>query len=534
MLIRIKFGTILLIVVSLSSLLQSCTHNSRSNTKVFHYNQHNPLTSLDPAFAKSQSNIWPVNHIYSTLVALDDSLNVIPDLASSWIVSEDGKMYTFNIKPDVFFHNDECFRLKEAREVSASDVLYSFNRLISSDVKSPGSWIFKGRIRENNPFEAKDDSTFVIHLEKAFGPFLSLLSMQYCSVVPKEAVSFYGTHFFENPVGTGPFEFVKWIDKTGLFLKTNEDYHQSVYHNLDGIRTSFIPDRSVALLEIINGNLDYMSGLEASYINTALDKSGEVKEGLRDKLSLYKNPYLNFEYLGINQELAKQNNSILQYKEVRQALNHAIDRSLMLNSLRNGVGHIADSGVVPKGLPSYNPEMVKGYEYNTEKAQELLYSLDVDLEESLVISTSKDYLDLTTFIARQWQELGLNVEIDVMESAVLRDKMRNSAISLFRASWIADYPDGENFLSLFYSKNPAPPNYTRYSNSDYDQLYEQSIIPQPLEKKYELYNAMNEMLIDDAPVIFLFYDETANFYSEEISGMPTNAMNLLNPCNIRL
>ncbi|MEE9374124.1 MAG: ABC transporter substrate-binding protein, partial [Saprospiraceae bacterium] len=331
------------------------------------------------------------------------------------------------------------------------------------------------------------------------------------------------------------FSFVKWIDKSGLFLKTNKDYHDSVSHNLEGIRTSFIPDRSIALLEIINGNLDYMSGLESSYVNTALDKNGDIKEALVDKIKILKNPYLNFEYLGINQQLAIENNSILQYKNVRQALNMSIDRSLMLNSLRNGVGEAADSGVIPKGLPSYDPIAVVGYRYDITKAKSLLESVNgIDLSEPLIISTSKDYLDLTTFIARQWEELGLNIEMDVMESAMLRDKMRKSAISVFRASWILDYPDGENYLSLFYSKNPAPPNYTRYSNPDFDVLYEEAILSMSQPEKMVLYHQMNQIIVEDAPVIFLFYDQTANFYRKEIRGMPTNAINFLNPKAINL
>jgi len=469
-----------------------------------------------------------VSHLYSTLVALDDSLNIVSDLAQSWSISDDGLIYTFHLRDDVFFHKNECFGQDSTRRVIASDIAYSLNRIISKDVNSPGSWIFKGRLAED-PFHIIGTDTFEIHLNRPFQPFLSLLTMQYCSVVPYEAIDYYGVQFFENPVGTGPFQFVKWIDKNGLFLKTNSGYFEVTSHNLDGIRTSFIPDRSIALLEIINGNLDYMSGLEASYVNTALDKNGTVRESLKGSVQLLKNPYLNFEYLGINQKLAEETKSILRYKKVRQALNYAIDRDLMLNSLRNGVGRPAESGVIPIGLPSYDDNLVKGYTYDITKAKSLLQEFSkLELQEPLIISTSKDYLDLTTFIARQWEELGLNIEIEVMESALLRDKMRKSAISIFRASWILDYPDGENFLSLFYGKNPAPPNYTQYQNGAFDDLYEKAITMSDHERKQELYHQMNRIIVEDAPVIFLFYDETANFYSKRVEGMPTNAINFLN------
>ncbi len=522
--------------------LMSCVESETHSVNVFHYNQHNPLTSLDPAFAKSQSNIWPVSHLYSRLVSLSDSLEIEKDIAKSWSISEDGLRYIFDLRNDVFFHGDICFGGEE-RRLTAQDVVYSFNRIISPQMNSPGSWIFKEKVADHDPFAAVNDSTFEIRLKGPFGPFLSLLTMQYCSIIPHEAVEYYGTQFFENPVGSGPFQFKRWIDRSGLFLIKNENYYQDVYHNLEGIRTSFIPDRSIALLEIISGNLDYMTGLESSYVNTALNKEGKLRINLRDKIVIDKNPYLNFEYLGINLDLVEQTNSVLRNKEFRQALNYAIDRELMLNSLRNGVGVASDSGVIPRGLPSYNPSEVQGYTYNIEMAKEKLsrvlnhhdFQNHGDLStETIVISTSKDYLDLTTFIARQWEELGLNLEINVMESAALRDQMRKSAIRVFRASWIADYPDGENYLSLFYSKNPAPPNYTRYSNQIFDELYEEAILPQSEKSKAKLYHAMNRIIVEDAPVIFLFYDETANFYRKGIKGMPTNAINALDIKQIQL
>ena len=535
-LIWVLFSTIL------GYTLVSCGLQEDQKTNVFHYNQHNPLTSLDPAFAKSQSNIWPVGHIYSTLVRLDDSLHIKPDISRSWGISEDGLTYTFYLRKDVYFHDDVSFN-KEKRRVVAQDVLYSFNRIISKEINSPGSWIFKGKVAEEMPFKVVNDSTFEISLQQSFGPFLSLLTMQYCSIVPREAVEFYGTQFFANPVGSGPFKFRKWIDNNGLFLVKNEKYYRQLQHNLEGIRTSFIPDRSIALLELINGGIDFMSGIESSYVNTALNKEGELRINLRDKIALGKNPYLNFEYLGINMELADRDSSLLRFREFRQALNYAIDRELMLNSLRNGIGIAAQSGAIPKGLPSFDESQVVGYSYDIDLAKEKMKSVAQRLGyddlanfdmEPLVISTSKDYLDLTTFIARQWEELGLRVEIDVMESAILRDRMRKSAISIFRASWIADYPDGENYLSLFYGQYPAPPNYTRYSNQDYDRLYNQAMESKSPEGKMQLYHEMNRVIVEDAPVIFLFYDETANFYQKDIQGMPANGVNFLNPEKIRL
>jgi peptide/nickel transport system substrate-binding protein len=501
-------------------------HNS-SELKVFHYNQPNAITSLDPAFAKSQNNIWAVHHLYDGLVRLDTGLHVLPAIARDWQLSNDGKLYTFNIRNDVLFHKNECFENKNSRKVTASDFVYSFNRLISENVNSPGSWLFKDRVVAEEPFIAIDDSTFQIRLKEAFRPFLGILTMQYCSVLPQEAIEYHGNNFRMNPVGTGPFAFKKWIEDQALFLKKNEDYFLGP-STLDGVRTSFIADRKIAFLELLNGKIEFNSGLESSFINELLTKEGNLQEKMSEKIQFIKSPYLNTEYLGINMNLAEA--SDLQNKKLRQALNYAINRPLMLQALRNNVGHPADAGFIPRGLPSYNPQKVRGYNYDIDKAVELLKEAGFPSGKGLApisITTNQDYVDLTTFIAKEWEKIGIQTDIKLMESAVLRQGMRNENIPLFRASWIADYPDGESFLCMFYSKNPAPPNYTRFSNEHFDRLYEQSIIENDELKRMELYWEMDNILIEEAPVIFLFYDETALFASNKISNFETNAINLL-------
>lgn len=501
--------------------------------KVFHYNQHNNITSLDPAYAKSQNNIWAVSHLYNTLVQLNDSLEVVPSIAKKAKISEDGLSYTFILENEVKYHESECFD-KGTRSVKAEDFVYSFNRLIDTSLNAPGSWIFKGRVSDKRPFYAVNDTTLVIRLKAPFAPFLSLLTMQYCSVIPKEAVSFYGDDFYKNPIGTGAFKFKKWLDNQGLFLIANEAYFKQdeIDHNLDGVRTSFIGERSIAFLELSSDHLDFFSGLESSFINTALTPDGTLRPQFRDRMKFIKSPFLNFEYLGMNPN-AEGAHPLLKEKAFRQALNMGIDRELMLGSLRNGIGKPANAGVIPRGLPSYDPVQVPGYRFDPKKAKELLRQYDASLLSiPLDIYTSKDYLDLTTYIAKQWEQLGLNTKMNVVESAELRARMRNGEIALFRASWIADYPDGENFLSLFFSQNPAPPNYTRYNNPEFDALYVAALSTTDIEVKNNLYQSMDRIIVEDAPVIFLFYDEAALFADEQIEGLSTNALNLLKVENI--
>lgn len=517
----------------LGGYLLSCSSvEEDDNYKVFRYNQINHITSLDPAFAKSQNNIWAVHHLYNGLVKLDDSLNIIPDIAKSWEIDDSGTTYTFYLKGEVFFHDNACFAGEKGRKVTAHDFVYSFNRLIDSEVNSPGSWLFSDKVSAD-PFKAVNDSVFSISIDYPFLPLLGILTMQYCSVVPQEAVAHYGNDFFKNPVGTGPFKFKKWAMNQALFLNRNRNYHDSIYTNLDGIKTSFIPDKKISYLELLNGKLDYVSGLESTFINELLNVDGTLNPEKEEVIKFTKSPYLNFEYMGINYSEVPDN-SPLRHKGFRQALNYGVNRESMLRTLRNNVGKPANAGVIPRGLPSHNPSIVKGYSYNPEKARALINKLDFKEPPQIEVYTNKDYLDLTTFIAKQWEEIGVEVSIEVLESGILRDGMVKGDLPMFRASWIADYPDGESFLCLFYSKYPAPPNYTRFSHVRYDSLYEEAIKATDLDKRVALYHEMENILIDEAPVIFLFYDETAQFYANDVTGISTNAINLLKVDSIRM
>ena len=294
--------------------------NSDKAAQVFHYNQINSITSLDPAFAKSQNNIWAVDHLFNGLVQLDDQLNVRPAIAKSWEISEDGKTYTFKLRDDVFFHDDEAFVGGKGRKVIAKDFVYSFNRIIEDKTASPGSWIFKGRVVDDEPFSAPDESTFVLKLSQAFRPMLGILTMQYCSVVPEEAVEKYGKEFRSQPVGTGPFKFKNWLENQSLFLIKNDNYFEiengQKLPYLDAIRISFIADRKTAYLEMMNGKLDFFSGLESSIINELLTSEGELQDSKKEQLNFYKAAFLNTEYLGINMNF-KSETSPLAKKKVR-------------------------------------------------------------------------------------------------------------------------------------------------------------------------------------------------------------------------
>ncbi|CAL2081997.1 ABC transporter substrate-binding protein [Tenacibaculum sp. 190524A05c] len=497
--------------------------------EVFRYNEHSNVTSLDPAFAKDQRNIWVVNQLFNGLVQLDDSLHVKPSLAKKWDISDDGKVYRFTLRDDVYFHKHKLFGEKGTRKVMANDFEYSFTRLLDENVASPGGWV----LQNVDNFKAENDSIFTIQLKQAFPPFLGLLSMKYCSVVPKEVVEFYGKEFRSNPIGTGPFKFKLWVENTKLVLRKNEYYFEKDEKGkslpyLEAVAVTFLPDKQSEFLQFIQGNLDFMKSLDASYKDEMVTTSGELVEKYKEEVVMQKGAYLNTEYLGFF--IGGESKTPIKSKLIRQAINYGFDRVKMITFLRNNIGTPALNGFVPKGLPSFNNQ--KGYTYQPQKAQSLIEEYKKVTGNSnvvITITTNSSYLDLCEFIQRELQNIGLSVNVDVIPPSTLRQGKANGKLPIFRASWIADYPDAENYLSLFYSKNFTPngPNYTHFSNENFDNLYEKSIQEVDNSKRYVMYQKMDSILINEAPVIPLYYDEVIRFSRKNVNGLGINPIDLL-------
>jgi len=512
------------------TLFTACSQQySNDELAIFKYNESSGIATLDPAFAKDQATIWATNQLFNGLVQLDNKLNVKPSIAKSWSISDNALAYTFSLRNDVVFHDDELFKNGKGRKVIAQDFEYSFNRLLDEQLAAPGAWV----LANVNSFWAINDSTFRIELNSPFPAYLSLLSMQYCSVVPKEIVEL--RDFNRRPVGTGPFKFQLWEDGVKLVFRKNPNYFEKEGKEqlpyLDAVAITFIKDKQSAFLQFIQGKLDFISGIDASYKDEILTNTGELKNKYKEKVVLQSQPYLNTEYLGFLMD------SPLPL-EVRQAINYGFDRVKMLKYLRNNIGTPAINGFVPMGLPSFS-ENLKGYNYNPEKAKQLVLAAEIeggfDTSKEIVLSTTSSYLDLCEYIQNQLQDIGLNVRVEVNPPSTHRQMVATSKLNFFRGSWIADYPDAENYLSLFYSKNFCPngPNYTHFKNEAFDELYEKSLSETNIETRYAYYQQMDQLIIDNAIVVPLYYDRVLRFTNKNITGFKSNAMNLLNLKRVR-
>ena len=516
--------------------LLSCSNkdNAAKDHLVFRYNTHSNISSLDPAFARIQSNIWAVHQLFNGLVQLDDSLHIQPDIAKHWTLSEDALTYTFTLRNDVYFHKHPLFGKDSTRTVTAADFEYSFNRLLSPEVASPGRWV----LNYVSDFSAANDSTFIIRLKQPFPAFLGLLTTKYCAVVPREAIAFFKNDFRANPIGTGPFLFKRWEENIKLVFRKNPDYYEKDPNGvrlpyMEAVAITFLPDKQSEFLQFVQGKLDFLNSLDASYKDELLTTQGTLQPKYQEKINMVAVPYLNTEYLGI---FMKGETPELRSENIRKAINYGFDKQKMMMYLRNNIGTPAVNGFIPKGLPGFNN--LEGYTYQPEKARSLIEQFKAETGSStpeITITTDANYVDLCEYIQRELQKTGLLVTIDVIPPSTLRQSKATGKLDLFRASWIADYPDAENYLSLFYSKNftPGGPNYTHFKDDQFDAWYEAASRETDTEKRYLLYQKMDSLIMQKAPVIPLYYDQVVRFTQKNITGLGSNPINLLSLKRVR-
>jgi oligopeptide transport system substrate-binding protein len=540
-----RFKVYGLLAVMFAALTSCHSSETTSGKTVFNLNLDQGLTSMDPAFARNQNALWMDNQIYNGLVQLNDSLHIKPCIAKTWGLSANGKTYTFHLRKDVYFHNDAKFTGGKGRRVSAADFVYSFGRLIDPKVASSGSWIFSDKVSGKAAFTAPNDSTFQIRLKEPFPPMMSLLTAQYCSVVPHEVVNFYGKDFRSHPVGTGPFQFKYWKEGEVMVLLKNEHYWEKdslgkPLPHLDAVRATFISDKQTAFMEFIKQKLDFFNGIDGSYRDDFLTKSGKVTKKYKGKFRVNIGSTLNTEYLGIlidtNIALVKQ--SPLRLLKVRQAINYAINKANMVKYLRNSTASPGYAGFIPQGMLGFDTTDVQGYRYNPAKARQLLAEAGFPGGKNLpeiILSTTTSYRDLIEYIQGELQKVGIRARVELVQGASLRELIAKNGVNFFRASWIADYPDGENYLSVFYSKNKVPfgPNYTGFNNKQFDALFEKAYQVSNDAERFELYQQMDNLVMQQSPVVVLYYDKLVNLYQNNISGYSLNAQNLLVLKNVR-
>jgi len=555
--------TLLLFFVFISILNISCSKKEESKSKTFNFNLNQGIESLEPVMSNTVQMIWGLSIMMEGLVEFDEDKNIHPCIAESWNISDDALTYTFNLRNDAFFHDNSCFPNSAGRRVTASDFKYCLERVNDPKTKTRGQWVFRDRIKgaqeyidfmsgkssvevkEITGIMAVNDSTLQIELTKPFSPFLSILTMSYAYVYPKEAVEFYKDRFGQNPVGTGPFKFVKWdVDKELVYEKNPKYWQKDLQGNalpyLDGVKITFTQSSETEFLDFQNGKYDYHDPSSETY-DQITDDNGNLIDPQSKNYSLTKQPWLQTVYFGLMQSLelpAGKESPFLNNKKLRQALNYAVDRNKILKFVLKNRGTAASHGPIPLGMPGFNPN-IKGYTYDKEKAKQLLSEAGYPGGKglSLTLVTGNEEIQKTIAIAFQEQlkDFGINLQLEQMLQATLISKQEEGVFPFWRASWGADYFDPENFMALFYSKNVTPkgPNRVGYSNPVIDKMYEDALKITDFSERQKIYDEMQKIVIEDAVWLYLYYNQKIYLLQKNVEGFFLDGLNIINLKHVR-
>jgi peptide/nickel transport system substrate-binding protein/oligopeptide transport system substrate-binding protein len=488
----------LLLAAPFPALLGGChrSDDGRLPATLYLRLNNNP-TTLDPALITDVQGGGIAAKLFNGLVRFNENLDIVPDIARSWKISDDQVTYTFRLRRDVRFGN--------GRKVTAQDVKYSFERVLTPGTKAPLTWVLdkiegakdivSGKASTASGLRVVNDHTLVIKLERPFGPFLSLLAMTTAYVVPREEVLRLGQDFGTHPAGSGPYALNEWKHGQYLHLLAREDYFEG-RPKLNGIYYRIIPEDLTAVLEFDTGRLDILLIPSSEYRRYTTDPAW------RDLV--YGKPGLDSYYLGLNCTRPPFNDV-----RVRQAVNYAIDRQHILNTVFEKRGVLA-SGPIPPGLWKNNilPRATKGYAYDPGKAQELIRQAGAQgAMIKIYINADPEVLDIVEVIQSYLAKAGLKAEITQLDWSAFKHAVNEGEPDAFWLSWWADYPDPENFLyPLFHSSSEGPGgNRSRCIDRELDGLIETAQRTMDERERYRLYRKAEARVIQNAPWVFMWH-----------------------------
>ncbi|MEN7973613.1 MAG: ABC transporter substrate-binding protein [Verrucomicrobiota bacterium] len=537
-----------------------------SGNETVAYSRTNPIRGLDPASAGEVSSSLAIARIYEGLLEYDylaRPYKVKPLLAEAMpTISDDGLTYTFKIRKGIYFHDNPCFPGGKGRELVAGDFIYSIKRVADVKNVSSGFWAYNKRIKGINDFHdaskskeptdydmpveglrALDDHTLQITLLESYPQLLYILAMHYAFAVPREAVEFYGKDFVNHPVGTGPYELVEWRrnsriefsrspkwvetgrvesypsignpeqDAAGLLKDAGEQMPFT-----DRVVQYVIEDTTTSWMMFLSGQLG-VSAITRDNWDAVITGDKRLNDSLGKRgIDLISSPTLDIFYLGFNwddpvvgsSDVPEQD---LRNRKLRQALSCAYDFDQMNQFMNYRLHPIG--GPVPQPLAGSLTEP-SPYAFNLDKARQLLVEAgysggkDPKTGKRLVLTMELGSADSNTrqsmeLMADMYQKIGIVLKASYNTWPAFIEKMNRRQAQMFRLGWVADYPDAENFLQLFYSKNESPgPNHANYRNAEIDRMYEEIRTMQDTPKRTAIYEKMAGIIIEDCPWIFMY------------------------------
>jgi oligopeptide transport system substrate-binding protein len=519
----------------------------------FKFQSAEKISTLLPVSSSSIYTQRVASQIFETLLTLDpESEKVVPGLAESYSVNSNATLYTFKIRKGVYFHNDDCFDDEEGREVTAQDIKNTLDFACSKTVDNEIYWmlinVIKGAKQNYETSKAGviskgvsgikvlDDNTLTIALEYPFTGFDKLLVHRSLGVFPKEAYEEYGKEIGKHPVGTGPFQLDEWTDEKITLKRNNKYWKSDEYGNklpfLGSIEVTYSKDKKSELLAFRKKETDLVLQIPAEEIDNVLGSLSDAQAGKNVKHKIDSKASLSTSYYGFANQSAPFDNV-----DVRKAFNLAIDREYLINNWMQGDGYPCMNGYVPK-MGDYIDSKIIGYNFNITLAKQLLakagyvngagfpkISLYVNTKEGSVVHK------LALGVQKQIKQ-NLNIDIPIKLCSI---KERDEAIlkgeaKFWRGGWIADYPDPENFLNLFYSKNigsTAISNPFKYKNAQFDNLFELAMKEISPMKRMNFFQQCDQQIIDEAVIMPLYHADFMTMINNRVKNFHTNSTEII-------
>lgn len=490
------------------------------------------------------------SQIFDPILRLDASgTKVIPSVAESFTVSPDGKSYTLNIRKGIYFHPDECLD-GEGRELTAEDVKFTLDMSCSGLKLNEISFMLNDRVVGASEFNKATKTQFKaggvsgikvldrykvqISLVEAFAGFDKLLTYSGFGVFPKEAYDFYKDDIKSHPVGTGPFMLEEFSDK-GLKLKRNPNYWaKDQFGNqlpfLAAIELSYTKNKRSELIAFRERKIDLVLEIPTEEVDNILGSLQEAQEGKTVKHKVDSKQSFSVTFLGMSEQ-----NTVLKDVLVRKAINHAIDRESLVNHTLQGEGYPVSNGFIPN-TEFFPASRVKGPDFNVNKANALLakagYANGNGFPALVIyVSGNKDAANhlLAKGISKQLKEhLGIVTTVELVSFEKRNEYVKSGKASLWVSGWIADYPDGESFLSIFYGKyanlNSEFMNPFKYRNAKFDDLYVRLNKELDPKKRTDIMVECDQQIVNDAVVIPLVNDDFITMINSRVRNFKTNSL----------
>jgi len=550
------FGVVIAALVVFIAGCDNSRPTSDSNEVVTYSAYAAKVRGLDPGDIGDTTSSAVASQIFECLYQyhyLKRPYELIPQLAEDMPqVSEDGLRYTIKIKKGVYFADDRCFEGGKGRELKAGDFVFAWKRIANIKYLSKNWWIFDNRIvgldefreytktvkkgeevdysRVMEGLQTPDDNTLVINLKKPLPQIVYLLAHLPTAAIAKEAVDYYGKDIINHPVGTGPFKLKVWHRGSYIELVKNPGFRAEYYPSqgapsdvekgyladagkripmIDRVLMVLVQEDPPRWFLFLQGKID-ASGIPKDNFNEAIDQKGVLTAEMRERninLLVFRDP--STYWLGFNME----DEVLGRNKPLRQAISSAVDREKYIHLFTNDRGEVA-YGFIPPLMKDYDPG-IRDFAptgYDPEKARRLVKEAEKVHGGKLPRLTLS--LAGTDAVARQqgdfykrcFREAGLDIEIDYMDWPTFQNRIKSKSAQIFQLGWIADYPDAENFLQLFYSKNASPgPNNFNYSNPEFDRIYERASIMPDSAERIELYRRAERIVVEDCPAVFLLH-----------------------------